>query len=51
MLLAANMIALAGCDSKKNDDGGGSPADFGKLIEADSKRYTDAIKRLGIKAD
>ena len=31
--------------------GGGSPADFGKLIEADSKRYTDAIKRLGIKAD
>ena len=31
--------------------GGGSPEDFAKLIEADSTRYGDAIKRLAIKAD
>jgi tripartite-type tricarboxylate transporter receptor subunit TctC len=33
------------------EPGGGSPAEFAKLIEADTKRYTDAIKRLGIKAE
>lgn len=30
---------------------GGSSADFAKLIEADAKRYGDAIRRLGIKVD
>jgi tripartite-type tricarboxylate transporter receptor subunit TctC len=29
----------------------GSPAEFGKLIEADTKRYGDAIRKLGIKAE
>jgi tripartite-type tricarboxylate transporter receptor subunit TctC len=33
------------------EPGGGSPEDFAKLIEADSTRYSDAIKRLAIKAD
>jgi len=31
--------------------GGGSPADFARLIDADTKRYGDAIRRLGIKVD
>jgi len=31
--------------------GGGSAADFAKLIEADSRRYGEAIQRLGLKAD
>ncbi|PSL82919.1 LacI family transcriptional regulator [Variovorax sp. WS11] len=29
----------------------GSPADFGKLIESETKRYGDAIRKLGIKAE
>jgi tripartite-type tricarboxylate transporter receptor subunit TctC len=29
----------------------GTPGDFAKLIEADTRRYSDAIQRLGIKAD
>lgn len=33
------------------EPGGGSPTDFAKLIEADTKRYGDAIRRMGIKAD
>ena len=33
------------------DAGGGSPADFARLIETDTKRAGDAIRRLGIKAD
>lgn len=31
--------------------GGGSPEDFQKLIESDTRRYGDAIRRLGIRAD
>ena len=31
--------------------GSGSSADFARLIEADTKRYVDAIRRLGIKLD
>jgi tripartite-type tricarboxylate transporter receptor subunit TctC len=31
--------------------GAGSPAEFAKLIESDAKRYGDAIRRLGIKAE
>lgn len=31
--------------------GGGSPADFQKLLEADTKRYGDAIRRMGIKPE
>jgi tripartite-type tricarboxylate transporter receptor subunit TctC len=31
--------------------GGGSPADFAALMDADTKRATEAIRRLGIKAD
>ena len=30
---------------------GGSPADFGKLIETETARYGDVIRRLGIKAE
>lgn len=33
------------------EPGGGSPADFAKLIETDTRRYGEAIQRLGIKAD
>ena len=33
------------------ESGGGTPEDFQKLIEADTRRYGDAIRRLGIKAD
>ena len=33
------------------EPGGGGAAEFAKLIEADTKRYGDAIRRLGIKAD
>ena len=33
------------------EPGGGSAADFGKLLETETKRYGDAIRRLGIKAD
>jgi tripartite-type tricarboxylate transporter receptor subunit TctC len=29
----------------------GSPADFGKLIESETRRYGDAIRKLGIKAE
>ncbi|CAN7715753.1 tripartite tricarboxylate transporter substrate binding protein [Variovorax sp. LjRoot290] len=29
----------------------GSPAEFGKLIESETKRYGDAIRKLGIKAE
>lgn len=31
--------------------GTGSPADFGKLIASDTRRYGEAIRKLGIKAD
>lgn len=31
--------------------GSGSPADFGQLIASDTRRYGDAIRKLGIKAD
>lgn len=31
--------------------GGGSPASFAALIEADTRRYGDAIRRMGIKLD
>ena len=33
------------------EPGDGSPADFAKLIETDTRRYGEAIQRLGIKAD
>jgi tripartite-type tricarboxylate transporter receptor subunit TctC len=29
----------------------GSPADFGRLIDSETKRYGDAIRKLGIKAE
>ena len=31
--------------------GGGNPEDFKKLIETDTARYTEAIRRMGIKVD
>lgn len=31
--------------------GTGSPADFGRLIASDTRRYGDAIRKLGIKVD
>ena len=31
--------------------GGGSPEDFQKLIDTDTQRYGDAIRRMGIKVD
>lgn len=31
--------------------GGGSPEEFARLIETDTRRYGDAIRRLGIKVD
>lgn len=31
--------------------GSGSPADFGELIASDTQRYSEAIRKLGIKAD
>ena len=33
------------------EGGGGSPADFQKLVESDTQRYGDAIRRMGIKVD
>ena len=33
------------------EPGGGTPADFARLIESDTRRAGDAIRRLGIKAD
>ncbi|CAN5714254.1 tripartite tricarboxylate transporter substrate binding protein [soil metagenome] len=33
------------------EPGGGTPAEFTALIEGDTKRYGDAIRRLGIKVD
>lgn len=33
------------------DAGQGSPAAFGAMIEADSRRYGEAIRRMGIKVD
>lgn len=33
------------------EPGGGSAADFGRLLESETKRYGDAIRRMGIKAD
>lgn len=33
------------------EPGGGSAADFGQLLQAETKRYGDAIRRLGLKAD
>jgi len=33
------------------EPGGGSAADFGKLIDSETKRYGDAIRKLGIKAE
>jgi tripartite-type tricarboxylate transporter receptor subunit TctC len=33
------------------EPGGGSAADFARLIESDTRRASDAIRRLGIKAD
>ena len=33
------------------EPGGGSPADFNKLIEADTARASAAIRRLGLRAD
>jgi tripartite-type tricarboxylate transporter receptor subunit TctC len=33
------------------EPGGGSPADFAKLIDSDTRRAGEAIRRLGIKAD
>ncbi|VTU23194.1 Argininosuccinate lyase [Variovorax sp. SRS16] len=33
------------------EPGGGSPADFGRLIDSETKRYGDAIRRLGLKPE
>ena len=33
------------------ESGGGSPEEFQKLIETDTRRYGEAIRRLGIKVD
>lgn len=33
------------------DSGGGSPEEFQKLIESDTQRYGDAIRRMGIKPE
>ncbi|VTU31409.1 tripartite tricarboxylate transporter substrate binding protein [Variovorax sp. PBL-E5] len=33
------------------EPGGGIPADFGRLIESETKRYGDAIRRLGLKPE
>jgi len=33
------------------EPGGGTPADFAKLIDADTRRYGEAIRRMGIKPE
>ncbi len=33
------------------EPGGGTPADFQRLIEADARRYGEAIRRMGIKVE
>ena len=49
------MLATPDIQKRLNDDGAvagsGSPADFGRYIDAEEKRWAPVVKKAGIKPD